>query len=165
MLSEGFLEKMKELRRRVEMGCWDQVSLRPADFVEMVDELEIRRANDKARAAYNAGLGAVLQEQQAVESLGGTNPGLPLKFSGWRSPEPSVFDEIRVELEKAAQHHGGHFSSLHEAYGVLLEEVDEDWEIVKQKESGRDLAHLRHELVQVAAMAVRAIGSIEGWRK
>jgi len=130
------LAKMVELRRRVEMSAWDQVTLKPAEFVEMVDELE---------------------------RLSGAKP--ELHFSGWRQPKPSIFDEIRAELEKANQHHRAEFASLHEAYAVLLEEVEEVWEITKMKEANRDLAHLRHELIQVAAMAVKAIGSIGSWKR
>lgn len=43
------------------------------------------------------------------------------------------------------------FSSLHEAYAVLKEEVDEFWDIVKQKNQVRDSQHLLDELVQITS--------------
>lgn len=48
-------------------------------------------------------------------------------------------------------------SSAHEAYGVLLEEVDELWDHVKTKQSKRDLDAMRKEAIQVAAMAIRFV--------
>lgn len=48
-------------------------------------------------------------------------------------------------------------NSAHEGYAVLLEEVDELWDIVKVKQGDRDLAKMRKEAVQVAAMALRFI--------
>lgn len=47
------------------------------------------------------------------------------------------------------------FNSAHEAYAVLLEEVDELWEQVKVKQGKRDPRALLEELTQVAAMAAR----------
>jgi hypothetical protein len=52
------------------------------------------------------------------------------------------------------------FNSAHEGYAVLLEEVDELWEIVKLKQKNRDLSALRKEAVQVAAMAIRFLTDI-----
>lgn len=46
-------------------------------------------------------------------------------------------------------------NSAHEAYGVLLEEVDELWDHVKTKQKNRDLAAMQKEAIQVAAMAIR----------
>lgn len=47
------------------------------------------------------------------------------------------------------------FNSAHEGNAVLLEEVDELWEHVKTKQKNRDLAAMRKEALQVAAMAIR----------
>lgn len=49
------------------------------------------------------------------------------------------------------------FASAHEGYSILLEEVDELKEHVWKKPSNRDLAAMREEAVQVAAMALRFI--------
>jgi hypothetical protein len=59
------------------------------------------------------------------------------------------------ELESARKVHGpirGH----HDAYGRLLEEVDEFWDEVKLKGHLRNRNKTLNELVQVAAMAQRA---------
>ncbi|RKZ92075.1 MAG: hypothetical protein DRQ40_09140 [Gammaproteobacteria bacterium] len=62
---------------------------------------------------------------------------------------------VMMEVEIAAQKYG-HFNSLHEAYSVLLEEVEEFWDEVKKKQENRDLEAVRSELIQIAAMAVKA---------
>lgn len=46
-------------------------------------------------------------------------------------------------------------NSAHEAYAVLLEEVDELWDHVKTNQTKRDVAAMRKEAIQVAAMALR----------
>ena len=58
---------------------------------------------------------------------------------------------------------GGHaaMNGPHEAYAVLLEEMDEYWDEVKKynpNKPGRDTRpRQREELIQIAAMAIRAI--------
>lgn len=47
------------------------------------------------------------------------------------------------------------FNSAHEGFAVLREEVDELWEHVKTNQKRRDLAAMRKEAIQVAAMALR----------
>jgi predicted oxidoreductase (fatty acid repression mutant protein) len=69
-----------------------------------------------------------------------------------------IYDEIDKELGRAMKH-GPHFTNLHEAYAVILEEFDEVWDIVKQKQSKRDPIELKKELVQVGAMVVKALTS------
>jgi len=55
------------------------------------------------------------------------------------------------------------FNSPHEGYGVLLEELDELWDEVKKREP--DLKNMRAEAVQVAAMAMKFIMSMENdWK-
>lgn len=70
--------------------------------------------------------------------------------------------EIDMELERSYAH-GEKFASLHEAYAVILEELDEVWEIVRLKRRDRDKEYLRKELIQLAAMAVKAIHSMENF--
>jgi GH15 family glucan-1,4-alpha-glucosidase len=62
------------------------------------------------------------------------------------------------EVYRARKIHPERFNSLHEGYAILLEEVNELWDEVRKKES--DPAHLRHEAVQVAAMALRFISEL-----
>jgi len=47
------------------------------------------------------------------------------------------------------------FNSAHEGFAVLKEEVDELWAHVKTNQTKRDLAAMRKEAIQVAAMALR----------
>lgn len=58
------------------------------------------------------------------------------------------------EIARAKKKHPANFHGPHEAYAVLLEEVDELWDEVKKNGGGRDLeAH--KEAMQAAAMAIR----------
>lgn len=58
----------------------------------------------------------------------------------------------RIELEiKVARKKFPPFRNQHEAYAVILEELDEYWDKVKRDEDGKD------ELIQVAAMCITAI--------
>jgi len=61
-----------------------------------------------------------------------------------------VDKDIAQEMEHATLHYGG-FASYYEGYGVLLEEVDELWEEIKDKQSIPE--NLYKEAIQVAAMA------------
>jgi len=73
--------------------------------------------------------------------------------------------EVVEEVKRAMglRDGGGHaaMNSPHEAYAVLLEEVDEYWDEVKRynpNKPGRDTRpRQREELIQIAAMAIRAI--------
>lgn len=47
------------------------------------------------------------------------------------------------------------FTSPHEGYAVLKEEVDELWEEVKKRPAARDREKMRNEARQVAAMGIR----------
>jgi hypothetical protein len=47
-------------------------------------------------------------------------------------------------------------NSLHEAYSVILEELDELWEQVRLKREERHRGQIYRELVQISAMAERA---------
>lgn len=65
----------------------------------------------------------------------------------------TAFNDVREELQRAMVWPA--MNSAHEGYAVLLEEVDELWEHVKVKQGKRDIAAMRKEAVQVAAMAIR----------
>lgn len=64
-------------------------------------------------------------------------------------------DMVDGELERARSLHPNNFRNAHEAYAVILEEMDEFWQEVKKKQSLRDPERLREELVQIAAMCQR----------
>lgn len=71
-------------------------------------------------------------------------------------------EEIDNEVDRARMH-GEQFSSLHEAYAVILEELDEIWDITRQKKRDRKAREIRKELIQIAAMAIKAIKSIDNF--
>ena len=71
-------------------------------------------------------------------------------------------EDVDIELARA-ERHGVRFGSLHEADAVLLEELDEVWEITRQKRRERSAAELRKEFIQIAAMAVTAIHSMDNF--
>ena len=68
-----------------------------------------------------------------------------------------ILEDIRKEFEFATNKYGG-FNSVHEAYAIILEEVNELWEEVKasQKNQSR-LEFVKKEAIQVATMAIRLI--------
>lgn len=68
----------------------------------------------------------------------------------------SNFQELVTDELVSARAANGNMSSLHEAYSVILEEVDELWDEVKKKRRLRNHDNIRSELVQIAAMAQRA---------
>jgi hypothetical protein len=51
-------------------------------------------------------------------------------------------------------------ASAHEGYAVILEELEELWEHVKTNQKRRNLAAMRTEAIQVAAMAVRFVADL-----
>jgi hypothetical protein len=60
----------------------------------------------------------------------------------------TIFDAVQDEMVAAAAEHG-RFNSSHELYAVLLEELDEFWDSVKENDPDP------FELIQVAATAVQ----------
>lgn len=74
----------------------------------------------------------------------------------------TLAEEIDDEIARA-ERHGKQFSSLHEAYAVILEEVDEIWDLTRLKKRGREPGKVRQELIQLAAMAIKAIHSIDNF--
>jgi hypothetical protein len=70
---------------------------------------------------------------------------------------------VRDEIARAVSAHGEHFATDHEAFAVLLEEVDEIKAWVWRKRRERDRSAMVRELVQVAATAQKwAASLIEG---
>jgi len=65
-----------------------------------------------------------------------------------------VLDQVGAEFTRATDKFGS-FHNFHEGYAVILEELDEAWREIKRRNYRP--ATLRKELIQVAAMAVRAI--------
>lgn len=72
-------------------------------------------------------------------------------------------DKVAEELARARSLHG-RMHNAHEAYAVILEELDEFWEEVRRKQSERSPRRLLAELIQIGAMAQRTaedLGLIE----
>lgn len=62
--------------------------------------------------------------------------------------------QIEAEVVLARAKFPAGFHSAHEAYGVILEELDEFWDEVRQQR--QDPSRLLRELIQTAAMCMRA---------
>lgn len=71
--------------------------------------------------------------------------------------DKSVASELLAELARARAEFPP-FHSAHEGYGVILEELDELWDVVKDKHD--TLAHMREEAIQVGAMAIKFITDV-----
>lgn len=65
--------------------------------------------------------------------------------------------EIKEETERAKTLFPTNFHNQHEAYAVILEEVDELWDEIKKNQKNYDLVAQRKEAVQCAAMMCRLI--------
>lgn len=71
-----------------------------------------------------------------------------------RDNTETVFDLVRDEVDLATKKWPP-FSSAHEAYGVLTEEYRELETHVFTNQKRRNLAGMKAEAIQVAAMAIR----------
>ncbi len=69
-----------------------------------------------------------------------------------------IFNCVLTELAGARKKHSP-MRSAHEAYAVILEELDEFWEEVRQKRGNK--VGMQNELIQVAAMAFRALSDLD----
>lgn len=65
-----------------------------------------------------------------------------------------ICDCVNYELDKARTKFPS-FNSAHEGYAVLLEETDELWQEIKQK--NQNIKKMKREAIQVAAMAIRFV--------
>lgn len=52
-------------------------------------------------------------------------------------------------------HPFGDLQSVHQAYALLLEELDELWDEIKKKNDKRNPEAMREEAMQIAALAIR----------
>lgn len=68
--------------------------------------------------------------------------------------------EVDDEVRRARAKHPRPYGSSHEGYAVLLEEVDELWDEVKNRTDERSYAAMRKEAVQIAAVAIRFIEEV-----
>lgn len=66
--------------------------------------------------------------------------------------------EVAMQAYREATHASELYppmNSPHEGFSVLYEEVDELWQHVKVKQGKRNVAEMRAEAIQIAAMALR----------
>lgn len=68
-----------------------------------------------------------------------------------------ISNDALSECERAVRLHGP-FASAHEGYAVLLEEVDELWDEVKNRDKNKE--RMREEALQIAAMAIRFVHDV-----
>lgn len=71
---------------------------------------------------------------------------------GFRHHLSLIADEAISEAVRATDKHGT-LKNFHEAYAVLLEEVDELWKEIKQKNASSETIY--EESLQVASVALR----------
>lgn len=70
----------------------------------------------------------------------------------------AALQNVENEVIRAKRKHLNDFFNHHEAYAVIKEEFDEYWaEVCKGGSTPRDEEALRTELIQTAAMCVRAL--------
>lgn len=79
---------------------------------------------------------------------------------GYPIDESEFAREVRRELERARNGHAK-LNSAHEAYSVILEELDEFWDQCRRKREDRHRGEVFRELVQIAAMAQRAAEDLD----
>jgi len=70
----------------------------------------------------------------------------------------AILQDVLEELNRANTKYPLFFSE-HEGYAIILEEIDELWDEVKKKNPDR--LKMRAEAVQVAAMAIKFLISME----
>lgn len=71
-----------------------------------------------------------------------------------------ALDEVKGEVFKAKQQYQDNFVNQHEAYAVILEELDELWEEIKKNQKQYDLIAQREEAKQTAAMLIRLMAEL-----
>jgi len=72
--------------------------------------------------------------------------------------EETVFENVKAELLSAIDLYGS-FHSAHEGFAVIQEEVDELWDLVKQRNPSKK--EMNKEAIQIAAMAIRFVLDVQ----
>ena len=70
--------------------------------------------------------------------------------------DEKLLDEISKEIESAREKYGK-IANMHEAYSIILEELDEFWDSIKGKE---DMQKTRKELIQVVSACFMALEDV-----
>ncbi len=127
------------------------LSLDERDEQKLIDELVLRRT----------------RRSNGLCDYCGREPDTPpCKFPGRhhgalviREQDMAALAEVGEELKRARTKFQP-FNSAHEGYSVILEEVEELWEIVRMKKQHRTRSQMREEAIQVAAMGIRFASDI-----
>jgi hypothetical protein len=77
-------------------------------------------------------------------------------------PRPRTLDNLVSLRARQLTERFGNFASAHEIYGVLAEELDKLFAVVKQRESVRSNVKMIRELVDIASAALRAANQLAG---
>lgn len=80
---------------------------------------------------------------------------------GYPVDESAFAEKVRHELEAARRKHAQGILTPHEAYAVILEELDEAWDVIRAKWTPESPLRLVEELVQIAAMCQRAAEDLQ----
>lgn len=75
--------------------------------------------------------------------------------------ETKIAELLIEELKRANRMYGTSFASPHEGYAVMLEELDELFDEIRQKRPKKE--RLREETIQIGAVAIKFIMSLENW--
>ena len=78
-----------------------------------------------------------------------------MQHSAYNAKLDKALAEIKIEVANAKTVYPDNFVNQHEAYAVILEEVDELWDEIKKNQKKYDLTAQRKEAKQAAAMLVR----------
>ncbi|KKN29168.1 hypothetical protein LCGC14_0846740 [marine sediment metagenome] len=65
--------------------------------------------------------------------------------------------EMAQELRANRHAFPNRWTSPHQGYAIILEELDELWEEIRMKTERRSAVHMRQECIQIAAMSIRFI--------
>lgn len=139
-----------------QMGPTDNPVGARAENLLQIQKQEILKQLEEIETEELIVKGELIRVNGKVYPGGGNTPTYIPKSGTPETDAMNLFmGEVFDECLRATDVHGG-FNSAHEAYGVILEEVDEFWDEVKKKRRNRDKVNMRRELVQVAAMAMKA---------
>jgi hypothetical protein len=81
-------------------------------------------------------------------------------LSGLEQGRAIFLKGISDQVERARQPRET-FASAHEAYGMLADKVSAVWDVTRQKPGRRDTHQLRQGLIEVAAIALKALESLD----
>lgn len=79
------------------------------------------------------------------------------KVESYEHRTSAACEQIALEVTRAKTMYPAMFVNQHEAYAVILEEVDELWDEIKKNQKKYDLPAQKKEATQAAAMLVRFI--------